>query len=81
MKPASTTPLATIRIIELMNQAGIPKGVLNVITGPGSVVGEELLTNPKVRRIAFTGESATGKHVASGRLRRLQAGHARAWRL
>src|SRR5437016_12103441 len=65
VKPASTTPLTTIRIIELMNQAGIPKGVLNVITGPGSVVGEELLVNPKVRRIAFTGESATGKHVAS----------------
>src|SRR6266403_4521032 len=65
VKPASTTPLTTIRIIELMNQAGIPKGVLNVITGPGSVVGEELLKNPKVRRIAFTGESATGKHVAS----------------
>src|SRR6266436_5522827 len=64
VKPASTTPLTTIRIIELMNQAGIPKGVLNVITGPGGVVGEELLKNPKVRRIAFTGESATGKHVA-----------------
>jgi acyl-CoA reductase-like NAD-dependent aldehyde dehydrogenase len=64
VKPASTTPLATIRIIELMNQAGIPKGVLNVITGPGGVVGEELLKNPKIRRIAFTGESATGKHVA-----------------
>ena len=65
VKPASTTPLTTIRIIELMNQAGIPKGVLNVITGPGGVVGEELLVNPKVRRIAFTGESATGKHVAA----------------
>src|SRR5437868_14775031 len=65
VKPASTTPLVTIRIIELMNQAGIPKGVLNVITGPGSVVGEELLVNPKVRRIAFTGESATGKHAAA----------------
>src|SRR4030095_7375500 len=64
VKPASTTPLATIRIIELMNQAGLPKGVLNVITGPGGVVGEELLSNPKVRRIAFTGESGTGKHVA-----------------
>ncbi|HKQ05001.1 MAG TPA: aldehyde dehydrogenase family protein [Blastocatellia bacterium] len=64
VKPASTTPLTTIRIIELMNQAGIPKGVLNVITGPGGVVGEELLVNSKVRRIAFTGESSTGKHVA-----------------
>src|SRR5215471_10046852 len=64
VKPASTTPLSTIRIIELMNQAGLPKGVLNVVTGPGGVVGEELLKNPKVRRIAFTGESGTGKHVA-----------------
>jgi succinate-semialdehyde dehydrogenase / glutarate-semialdehyde dehydrogenase len=64
VKPASTTPLTTIRIIELMNQAGFPPGVLNVITGPGGVVGEELLRNPKVRRIAFTGESGTGKHVA-----------------
>lgn len=64
VKPASTTPLTTIRIIELMNQAGVPKGVLNVITGPGGIVGEELLKNPGVRRIAFTGESGTGKHVA-----------------
>jgi succinate-semialdehyde dehydrogenase/glutarate-semialdehyde dehydrogenase len=65
VKPASTTPLTTIRIIELMNQAGIPKGVLSVVTGPGGVVGEELISNPKVRRIAFTGESGTGKHVAA----------------
>lgn len=64
VKPASTTPLTTIRIIELMNQAGLPKGVLNIVTGPGGVVGEELISNPKVRRIAFTGESSTGKHVA-----------------
>jgi succinate-semialdehyde dehydrogenase/glutarate-semialdehyde dehydrogenase len=63
VKPASTTPLTTIRIIELLNQAGFPKGVLSVVTGPGSVVGEELLGNPKVARIAFTGESGTGKHV------------------
>jgi succinate-semialdehyde dehydrogenase/glutarate-semialdehyde dehydrogenase len=65
VKPASTTPLTTIRVIELMNQAGLPKGVLSVVTGPGGVVGEELLRNPRVRRIAFTGESGTGKHVAA----------------
>src|SRR2546428_4026741 len=63
VKPASTTPLTTIRIIELLNQAGLPKGVLNVVTGPGRVVGEELLRNAKVARVAFTGESKTGKHV------------------
>src|SRR5437762_7785518 len=65
VKPASTTPLSILRIVELLNQAGFPKGVLNIVTGPGGVVGEELLKNPKVRRIAFTGESKTGQHVMS----------------
>lgn len=63
VKPASTTPLTTIRCIELICQAGLPKGALNVVTGPGGVVGEALLKHPKVRRIAFTGESVTGKRV------------------
>ena len=63
VKPASTTPLTTLRIVELLNQAGLPKGVLNVVTGPGGVVGEEILRNPKVVRVAFTGESKTGKHI------------------
>lgn len=63
VKPASTTPLTTVKIIGLLNEAGLPPGVLNVITGPGREVGEELLQNPKVRRIAFTGESGTGKRV------------------
>ena len=65
VKPASSTPLTTLRIIELLNSVGLPKGVLNVVTGPGGVVGEELLQNPKVRRIAFTGESKTGQHVVA----------------
>jgi succinate-semialdehyde dehydrogenase/glutarate-semialdehyde dehydrogenase len=63
VKPASTTPLTTARIVALLNQAGLPKGVLNVVTGSGSVVGEEILRNPKVARVAFTGESKTGKHI------------------
>jgi succinate-semialdehyde dehydrogenase/glutarate-semialdehyde dehydrogenase len=63
VKPASTTPLAAIRLIELCNEAGLPPGVLNIITGPGGVAGEELLVNPLVRKIAFTGETVTGKHV------------------
>ena len=65
VKPASSTPLTTLRIIELLNSVGLPKGVLSVVTGPGGVVGEELLQNPKVRRIAFTGESKTGQHVVA----------------
>src|SRR3954447_9896386 len=63
VKPASTTPLAAIRLIELFHEAGVPAGVLNIITGPGGVAGEELLVNPLVRKIAFTGETGTGKHV------------------
>jgi succinate-semialdehyde dehydrogenase/glutarate-semialdehyde dehydrogenase len=63
VKPASSTPLTTLRIIGLFNEAGLPPGVLNCVTGPGREVGEELLQNPVVRRIAFTGESQTGRRV------------------
>jgi succinate-semialdehyde dehydrogenase/glutarate-semialdehyde dehydrogenase len=72
IKPASTTPLATIRVIELICQASfgegkaqktLPKGTVNIVTGPGGSVGEELLRNPRVRRIAFTGSTPIGRHV------------------
>jgi len=62
-KPASTTPLSTIRLVELMNEGGLPPGVLNVVVGPGAVVGQEMIKNPKVRKIGFTGETKTGKQV------------------
>ena len=62
-KPASTTPLSTIRLVELMNEGGLPPGVLNVVVGPGAVVGQELIKHPKVRKIGFTGETQTGKQV------------------
>ncbi|HEX8966994.1 MAG TPA: aldehyde dehydrogenase family protein, partial [Chloroflexota bacterium] len=64
VKPASTTPLASLRLAELMLEGGLPPGVLNVVTGPGGVVGEELIRNPLVRKIGFTGETGTGKQVA-----------------
>jgi succinate-semialdehyde dehydrogenase/glutarate-semialdehyde dehydrogenase len=63
VKPASSTPLTSLQIIGLLNEAGLPAGVLNCVTGPGREVGEELLENPVVRRIAFTGESGTGRRV------------------
>ncbi len=63
VKPASSTPLTATRVVELLNQAGLPKGVLSIVTGPGSTVGEELISNPKVRRVAFTGETVTGRHI------------------
>ena len=62
-KPASTTPLSTIRLVELMNEGGLPPGVLNVVVGPGAIVGQELIKNSRVRKIGFTGETKTGKQV------------------
>ena len=63
IKPASSTPLTTLKIVALLSESGVPKGAINCVTGPGGVVGEELVQNPKVRRVAFTGESATGRHI------------------
>jgi acyl-CoA reductase-like NAD-dependent aldehyde dehydrogenase len=63
-KPASTTPLATLEVARLFSEAGLPDGVLNVVTGRGSVVGDALVTHPDVRRVAFTGSTQVGRHVA-----------------
>ncbi len=63
IKPASTTPLTTLRIIGLLNEAGLPPGVLQAITGPGGTVGQELIGHPDVKRVALTGSSATGRRV------------------
>lgn len=63
IKPASTTPLATLKVIGLLNEAGLPPGVLNCITGSGSEVGEKLINHPAVRRVALTGSSETGRRV------------------
>jgi acyl-CoA reductase-like NAD-dependent aldehyde dehydrogenase len=63
IKPAETTPLTDLRVVGLFLEAGLPKGALNVVTGPGSVVGEEIVTNPKVRKIGFTGSTEVGRRV------------------
>jgi succinate-semialdehyde dehydrogenase/glutarate-semialdehyde dehydrogenase len=63
VKPASTTPLAATRVVGLLQEAGLPPGVLNLVTGPGRVVGEHLVAHPDVVRVAFTGETATGRRV------------------
>ncbi|MES9772276.1 aldehyde dehydrogenase [Priestia megaterium] len=63
IKPASYTPLSTVMLGEIANEAGLPPGVLNIITGPGNTVGTTMSTHPSVRRISFVGESNTGKTV------------------
>jgi succinate-semialdehyde dehydrogenase/glutarate-semialdehyde dehydrogenase len=63
IKPASTTPLTTLKIIGLLNEAGLPPGVLQCVTGPGGTLGHELISHPDVRRVALTGSTETGKRV------------------
>src|SRR5919199_1373537 len=62
-KPADTTPLTTLRIAQIMHQAGLPAGVFNVITGTGEGAGQALAEHPLVRKIAFTGSTPTGKRL------------------
>jgi betaine-aldehyde dehydrogenase len=63
LKPASATPLTAIVLGEICRDAGIPDGVVNVITGPGAEIGEALVSSPKVDKVAFTGETATGRRI------------------
>jgi aldehyde dehydrogenase (NAD+) len=74
LKPASQTPLTALRFAELTQEAGIPEGVVNVVTGPGGQVGMALVRDPRVDKIAFTGSTAVGREImreAAGTLKRL----------
>ena len=66
IKPAELTPLTTLRLGELALEAGIPEGVLNVVVGKGSVVGQRLVEHPDVAKIGFTGSTEVGRHVMQG---------------
>jgi len=61
LKPASQTPFSALALAELAERAGVPKGVLNVITGSATEIGGELTSNPIVRKLSFTGSTETGK--------------------
>ena len=63
LKPASYTPLTALRLGELAIEAGIPAGVVNVITGPGGSAGAALAAHPGVDKVAFTGETTTGQEI------------------
>lgn len=62
-KPASYTPLTLLEFASLAKKAGLPDGVLNVVTGRGEVVGKALVTNPNVDMISFTGDTNTGRQI------------------
>jgi len=69
-KPASYTPMLAVRLVEILEEAGLPKGVLNLVLGPGGALGDHLVQHPSVDLISFTGSSDTGAHISeiAGRL-------------
>jgi acyl-CoA reductase-like NAD-dependent aldehyde dehydrogenase len=66
IKPASQTPLTALALADIAAEVGVPAGVLNVITGPGSSVGQMLVEHPGIDKIAFTGDTSTGKGIMRG---------------
>ncbi len=74
VKPATETPLSTVRLGELMIEAGVPAGVINILPGSGSVVGQLLAEHPDVDKVSFTGSTLVGKQIvdaAKGNLKKL----------
>jgi alpha-ketoglutaric semialdehyde dehydrogenase len=63
-KPASDTPLVACALVEVLEEAGLPSGALNMVLGPGPEVGHRLVENPKVALVSFTGSTVAGKSVA-----------------
>src|SRR4051812_21755639 len=59
-KPASYTPMLAVRLVEILEEAGLPKGVLNLVLGPGGAIGDHLVTHPGVDLVSFTGSSEAG---------------------
>jgi betaine-aldehyde dehydrogenase len=65
LKPSEFTPLNTLKLAEVFHDAGIPDGVVNIVTGEGATAGNALISNPLVDKIAFTGGTKTGKHIGA----------------
>jgi betaine-aldehyde dehydrogenase len=75
MKPAELTPLATLRIAELMAEVGFPSGVVNIVPGLGHIAGQYLAEHEDIAKIAFTGSTATGRRIvqaSAGNLKKVQ---------
>ncbi len=63
LKPASTTPLAAVKLCQVLEEAGLPAGAINLVVGSGGTVGEWLITDPRVDKITFTGSPPVGAHI------------------
>jgi betaine-aldehyde dehydrogenase len=74
LKPSELTPLTALELAQIVVEAGLPAGAVNIVTGPGAGCGDALAAHPKVDKIAFTGGTATGRHVmtaATGNLKKV----------
>jgi aldehyde dehydrogenase (NAD+) len=72
IKPADLVPGCTWAIVDILHRAGLPKGVLNLVMGPGSVVGQALLDSPDIKAITFTGSQGTGERVAAASIKHMR---------
>jgi betaine-aldehyde dehydrogenase len=75
LKPAEITPLSSLKIAELMAEAGMPPGVVNIVPGLGHVAGQYIAEHPGIAKVAFTGSTATGKRIieaSAGNLKKVQ---------
>ncbi|ONH67019.1 Aldehyde dehydrogenase 5, mitochondrial [Cyberlindnera fabianii] len=63
LKPAEATPLSALYVSKLCVEAGIPPGVINIVPGFGKIVGDKISRHPKIKKVAFTGSTATGRHI------------------
>jgi acyl-CoA reductase-like NAD-dependent aldehyde dehydrogenase len=63
LKPASSTPLTNLKLGQILGEAGLPPGVLNIVTGSGESVGTAIVRNPEIRKLSFTGEYETGRKI------------------
>ncbi|HWT21546.1 MAG TPA: aldehyde dehydrogenase, partial [Variovorax sp.] len=64
VKPAEVTPLMALELARICEQAGVPKGIVSVLPGKGSVIGDAITKHPLVKRVSFTGGTTTGRHIA-----------------
>lgn len=64
LKPASDTPLVTLKLAEVLQEAGLPDGVFNVVTGPGGTLGDAMASHPRINMISLTGSNEVGRRVA-----------------
>ena len=72
MKPAEITPLTSLKIVELMAEAGLPAGVVNMVPGLGGVAGQYIAEHPRISKISFTGSTATGRRIVQASAQNLK---------